>query len=156
MTECTKLHPFKEDDHGKPCMECTQKECKKRNWDVVDCGEGNIFNGWKVACLPCTEEFGNGTLECTDGGARMCEDTHHIETIPVNEIVSNKHCKLCSDSINLCNKCTNASACIECFEPYQPDEFGQCTIMNDGDNCTRMFRYPDEDHGKACMQCNST
>jgi hypothetical protein len=74
----------------------------------------------------------------------------------VNDLISNKHCKLCSDSINLCSKCNNNSACDECMEPYSTDEFAQCTIMNDGDNCTRMFPYPEEDHGKACMQCNST
>lgn len=69
--ECTKKFPYAFDDHGWYCESCSDKMCT--NYQPALCNETNeIYVGAKQKCVPCTEEFGVGTINCSNWGATAC------------------------------------------------------------------------------------
>ena len=37
-----------------------------------------VYNGWTMKCVPCVDEFGQGTLDCDDSGATECVEGFFI------------------------------------------------------------------------------
>ena len=82
-----------------------------------------IFRGWgdNIGCYNCSELFGNGTITCDEKGATNCQPKYYITHNVVNDNLTNKHCKACSESIENCSRCQNETKCDICESGFMVD-----------------------------------
>jgi hypothetical protein len=111
--ECTKKFPYAFDDHGWYCNQCSDLMCTE--YVPALCNEtGEIYVGSKQKCVPCTEEFGAGTISCSNWGANQCREGSYQETKKVNDTISNVYCTNCNATIPNCSLCTDGERCQQC------------------------------------------
>ena len=141
---------YKFDDHGWYCNECTDSSCSQ--FLPAICNQsGQVYVNEKQKCVPCQEEFGQGTISCSNWGANECSSDTYKDRKKVNETIQNIHCTPCNQSIANCAECENGDVCLKCAQDFILVD-GQC--FQDGQICNKKFPYKLDDHGYFCSECS--
>ena len=75
-----------------------------------------------MKCSPCTDEFGKGTINCTNTGAMSCLEGNYLSLVPKNEFITNQMCISCGDAIPNCMLCSDGTKCEKCADGYMVDD----------------------------------